>query len=144
MKQILVKLKNSPTFWRFVLVGTIGTIIDFSVLFYLQHFFLPVLVANLISTSVAFIFSFTANKKYTFQSTGQSLVREISLFVAVTLFGIWVLQTIIIALAMPLLGHLFDHTLALLLAKAMATGVTMVWNYVLYKTIVFKNGREAA
>ena len=48
---------------RFILVGSGGTVIDFGILFLLKSVGFPVLTANLISTSIAFIYSFLANKK---------------------------------------------------------------------------------
>ena len=59
---------------RFIIVGSINTVIDFSILFTLATIFnTPKELANFISTFVAFLFSFFANKKYTFKSTSKNL-----------------------------------------------------------------------
>lgn len=59
---------------RFTIVGSINTIIDFSILFTLTMLFnIPKELANFISTFVTFLFSFFANKKYTFKSTSKNL-----------------------------------------------------------------------
>lgn len=121
------------------MVGGISTIIDFGLLFAGTQLGLPVIAANIISTSIAFVFSFFANKKYTFKATDGSIMREMILFVIVTLFGLWVIQTAIIHWLMPVtMSLLHDRNLALLAGKLIATGVTLVWNYTLYRSVVFK------
>lgn len=61
-----------------------------------------------------------------------------TLFIVVTLFGLWVLQTIVIQLTLPLWGALFsDGQLALLVAKLAATVVSLSWNYLLYAKLIF-------
>lgn len=96
------------------------------------------LLANIASSTTAFIASFVANKKYTFRSHGDSLLREMVLFVVVTLFGLWVLQSVVIWLVLPLMKALLADSLALLAAKLVATVVSMSWNYILYATVVFR------
>ncbi|HMI09815.1 MAG TPA: GtrA family protein, partial [Candidatus Saccharimonadales bacterium] len=88
--------KNNSKKVRFMMVGGINTLIDFGILFTLKALGLPTISANVISTTAAFCFSFFANKKYTFKTTGGNLKREIILFVVVTLFALWVLQAIVI------------------------------------------------
>ncbi|MEO8911781.1 MAG: GtrA family protein [Candidatus Saccharimonas sp.] len=129
---------------RYIVVGVISTTIDFCLLFTFKALGLPITLSNIGSTGTSFIFSFFANKKFTFKSNKNNIIREIFLFIAVTLFGLWVIQTIIIHLAMPMLGHFTSsQDLALFLAKLIATGVTMIWNFVLYKFIVFKEFKSA-
>lgn len=129
---------------RYILVGVISTTIDFCLLFTFKALGLPITLANIGSTGTSFIFSFFANKKFTFKSHKNNIMREIFLFIAVTLFGLWVIQTVIIHLAMPMLGHFTSNQdLALFIAKLMATGVTMIWNFLLYKFLVFKEFKPA-
>lgn len=135
------KLKNSHQHQvvRYAAVGFINTVIDFGLLFLLKSLGLPVELANICSTGTAFIFSFFANKKYTFKTTDTNIAREMVLFVIVTLFGLWVLQTIVINLTMPFAKQIVgDQNVSLLLAKLIATVVSLVWNYILYNKIVFK------
>lgn len=135
------KLKNSHEHQvvRYAAVGFINTVIDFGLLFLLKSLGLPVELANICSTGTAFIFSFFANKKYTFKTTDTNIAREMILFVIVTLFGLWVLQTIVINLTMPVAKQIVgDQNIALLIAKLIATVVSLVWNYILYNKLVFK------
>lgn len=129
---------NSQKF-RFMVVGGANTAIDFGLLFLLKTLGLPTIPANIISTTSAFCFSFFANKKYTFKSSDTNVVREIALFIVVTLFGLWVLQTLVIQLVVPLLAPMgWSQDMNLLIAKLGATIVTLIWNYVMYSRVVFK------
>lgn len=130
-------LKDSTKF-RFVLVGGLNTTIDFSVLFILKALGLPAIGANIISTATAFCFSFFANKKYTFKANGDTK-RQIISFILVNLFGLWVLQTIIIqAVSLLLTPANLSSEMTLLIAKLIATVATLIWNYFMYSRVVFK------
>ena len=133
-------IRNKTEKLRFAAVGSANTLIDFSVLFTLSALGVPTVVANLVSTSAAFCFSFFANKKYTFRSSNGDLKREILLFVIVTLFGLWVIQTIVIKLVqLPLTSYTdFSDGAILFIAKIFATISSLVWNYTLYSRVVFK------
>jgi len=132
-------MKNKSQLIRFGLIGIINTVLDFGLLFILKSIGLMATTANIFSTSIAFVFSFFANKKYTFRSSGTNIVREMILFVAVTLFGLWVLQTGVIWLVLPHLSKLLRSSeVGLLVTKLIATAVSMTWNYILYDKLVFK------
>lgn len=132
-------IKNSSQKIRFVAIGGINTAIDFGILFFLKSLGLPVVPANIISTSFAFCFSFFANKKYTFKTNNTNIKRELILFIVVTLFGLWILQGIVIYLAtLALSGTGLQGDLILFIAKILATTVSLVWNYTLYSRVVFK------
>ncbi len=123
---------------RFALVGGVSTVIDFGILFLLRSIGVNVITANIASTAIAFAFSFTANKKFTFQTTNTNVRREIILFVIVTLFGLWVLQSLVIMAVSGLIQpHLANETMRTLVAKLLATVVSMTWNFILYKRVVF-------
>lgn len=66
----LVIANNRGKLLRFALVGGINTAIDIGLLFGLTALGLPKLAANTVSTGLAFIFSFFANKSYTFRAQG--------------------------------------------------------------------------
>ncbi len=135
----MTSLKNKQQAGRFALVGAANTLLDFGLLFLLRSIGIPTIVANFVSTTIAFLSSFVANKKYTFKTKNANLRREVVLFVLVTLFGLWVLQSFVLWLTIPWLETtLTSHQYALLMAKLLATIVSMTWNYVLYTKLVFK------
>ena len=132
------KLRVDPQVVRYSMVGTFNTAIDFGLLFALKAVGFPVELANVCSTGTAFVVSFFLNKKYTFKTTDTNVARELVLFIVVTLFGLWVLQSLVINLTLPISVHLFhDQTLALFASKLLATGVSLIWNYLLYNRLVF-------
>ena len=82
------------------------------------------------------------NKKITFKSVSNNkkeLIREMVLFIIVTLFGLWVIQNIVISTAMPIFENLLKNKqMSLLLSKLIATIFSLIWNFILYKKVVFK------
>jgi putative flippase GtrA len=142
--QVKTKLtiNNKEEKIRFMAVGGANTVIDFGLLFLLKAFGLPTITANLISTTTAFCFSFFANKKYTFKTTDTDVKREVILFIAVTLFGLWVLQTIVIKILTAFISTHLSSNEALLVAKLAATVVSLIWNYILYSRVVFKQNQR--
>ncbi len=142
---LINKVKNNPRLLRFGLVGGVNTALDFGLLFGFKALGVPVELANIFSTGIAFIFSFFANKKYTFKATGTNIIREIILFIIVTLFGLWVIQTIIIFLLQPPLLALFHNgAIALFVAKLIATLASLTWNYLLYSRLVFTSPKPTS
>ncbi len=124
----------------FALIGVLNTVIDFGLLLFLGSIGLNRVVANTVSTGAAFIFSFFMNRKYTFQSNSKHIVREIILFITITLFGLWVIQNIIIWLLAPIFIAQFSASdeIATLVAKLFATIASLTWNYIMYDRVVFK------
>ena len=82
------------------------------------------------------------NKKITFKSVSNNkkeLIREMVLFILVTLFGLWVIQNIVISTTMPIFENLLKNKrISLLLSKLIATVFSLIWNFILYKKVVFK------
>ena len=136
----LSQLKNSQEF-RFAVIGGFNTILDFIILFGLTAVGVSSVVANIFSTGVTFISSFILNKKVTFKSgnrTKSELIREMILFTIMTLFGLWVIQSGVIYFVSGLLRSFsLNDSIVLFLAKIIATGFSLVWNFVLYKKVVF-------
>lgn len=142
---------------KFSIVGIINTLIDFIALnIFTAIFGLPRIPANVASATIAIAFSFMANRQLVFKPSGQHYFKQAILFLVVTAFGLYVLQNLIIFglteyWTWPLdtgyslvkaLG--LDQTFSLDFvytngAKAVATAFSMVWNFVFYKKVVFKN-----
>ena len=141
----MVKIRNKAQKGRFAITGAIATSIDFIILFGLSALGMPSVAANFVSTTVAFCFSFLANRHYTFQASEHNVTRQIILFVIVTLFGIWVLQPPIILTVEHFVENNFSFRgwIVLAIGKFAATGVTLLWNYFLYSRVVFKAPRSA-
>ena len=132
-------LKQHAEKFSFALVGGFNTALDFGILFLLVALGLDKIAANFVSTSIAFVFSFFANKTFTFKAKSGGAKREFIMFMIVTLFGLWILQPIIITLTTAAISPLaLSESVVLMIAKLLATIVSLVWNYLMYSRFVFK------
>ena len=124
---------------RFAIVGGANTALDFIVLFLFVNLGVDKIVANYISTTTALVFSFFANKSFTFKDKSGNAKKQFGLFLLVTLAGLWVLQPIIIWLSTNALEqYITNESVLLFVAKLIATIGSLIWNYLLYSRLVFK------
>jgi putative flippase GtrA len=148
------KIKRIKHVGTFGLVGILNTLIDFVIYNLLSgEAGFSLIQANVVSTTCAMLFSFFANKHIVFKKKDGSIRQQALMFFLVTAFGLYVLQTGTIKLltevwtwplttivaslhAAGLHGH--DQFLVKNGAKAAATIVSLAWNYIIYKKVVFK------
>lgn len=124
---------------RFGVVGAANTVLDFALLFLFVSFGFNSVVANYFSTGIAFIVSFFVNKSYTFKSKGGNVKKQFTLFILVTMVGLWIIQPILIYIVTNLLtGVSLSDNVILFIAKLIATVGSLVWNYTFYSRLVFK------
>jgi putative flippase GtrA len=139
---------------KFGLVGIANTLLDFLIYNVLSgRFGLTLVLSNIISTTCAMIFSFYGNKTLVFAKRDGSMFKQAVAFYAVTAFGLYVLQTGTIHLLTQVwlwpvqTGLSFVHMLGFeghdefLVrngVKAAATVLSLSWNYVMYKKVVFR------
>lgn len=118
-------------------MGALNTVIDFGLLLLLSLAGMGVIAANYVSTGAALSFSFIANRNYTFARSGRDerIVRQMALFIIVTLFGLWVLQPLVFLVIDKLIT--VDNALFIILSKVAATVVSLAWNYFTYSRLVF-------
>ena len=137
-------LKKHAEKIRFIIVGGVNTVIDFGILFLLTSLGIDKLVANFFSTGIALIFSFFANRSFTFKHHSGSAKKQFASFLIITLAGLWILQPIIISVCTTALApHITNSAINLFIAKLIATVASLVWNYLLYSKLVFKKIEEA-
>lgn len=144
----MAAVKDRQRLLIFGSIGVFNTALDVSLFLLFRHLGLSILLANILSTSIALLGSYFLNKRFTFNA--QSTSRQtLPLFLAVTLAGLWILQPIIIKLVLlilhtaiitQILGSVFQRPGRYyeLLAKLSATPATLIWNFLLYKHVVFK------
>lgn len=131
--------KNHGDKLRFLVVGGANTALDFLLLFLFVNLGVNKIVANYFSTGIALLFSFYANKSFTFKDKSKNAKKQFLIFLAVTLTGLWVLQPIIIWISTSALApHITNETSLLFVAKMIATIASLIWNYLLYSRLVFK------
>lgn len=121
-------------------MGAVGTAIDFLLLNMLSRLGTPNILANTVSTGVALLFGYFANRRYTFKTEGGSRRREIVLFFVFSLIGLWGVQNLVILSATPLLPDSWSPTFRLNVAKAFAAVASYTWNFLTVKRFVFTEG----
>jgi putative flippase GtrA len=136
---------------RFGLVGILNTAIDLGVYLGLRALGMALLPANSLSTSAGLLFSFLANRTFTFgDRTSSGRARVAGLFLLTTGLGLWVLQPLVIAGGEHLLAtwdtadRLPGFAVHSLLPKLAGISVGIVWNYLAYDRIVFAESARAA
>ncbi len=132
-------------FSKFVVIGFINTGVDFLVL-NVEMFLTGIskgpymLVQNAISFSIATVNSYFFNKYWTFQDTSRKDPgKKFSQFLAVSIMGVVINSSVVFIITTyvpPMFG--ISSVLWANLAKAAATGVSLIWNFIGYKFWVFK------
>lgn len=141
----LVKNKSFLQFGKFFIVGIVNTGIDFAILNFLMWMTktyegTPVVVFNTISFSAAVVNSYILNKYWTFEDKNATKAPvQFAKFFTVAVIG-WGLNTGILYSITSLIHPVFGLSAAIWanLAKAFATGVVLIWNFIGYKFLVFK------
>ncbi len=146
---------------KFSFVGIVSTAIDYGLLnLGTIVFHLPLITANVISTSVATAASYRLNKEVVFEGRLHGRKETVILFLIINGVGIYIIQTIVLYL----IGSHFDKPVELTLrafeniglmntneqivstnvAKACASLVAGVWNFVLLRKYVFASVGQKA
>ena len=123
---------NPAQFLRFAVVGAIATIIQFSILVALVE----LAHANeLLANAVGFIFAASANylmnRRFTFAGTSSHAGYGMLKFTLTSLIGLGVNSLIFKAF--------MSVGIYYMIAWALATGLTLIWNYSAARLIVFRD-----
>lgn len=127
--------KEAERFFKFLIVGTIGFVIDFGILTLLKELTpLPTVAANTISFTAAVISNFTLNRYWTYpDSRSKSIWSQMGQFALVNVIGLVINDSILLFLeptfdamllnfpAVPIRGYIP--------AKMVATIVVLFWNF---------------
>jgi putative flippase GtrA len=131
--------KEMERFSRFLAVGSVGTLLDFSLLTLLKLAGLPTLFANSLSFVVGLANNFTWNRLWTFGDSVQPDWRlQLAKFATISLVGL-ALSNAIVLLLEGSLGEALGHpSWGYLPAKLLATGAVLFWNYFANRIWTFK------
>lgn len=136
---------------RFAAVGCFNTVLDTSLLLIFNKLIgLPVLLSNTCSSLVAVSVSYFLNHSIVFRSSDKYSVRKYFRFLLITGASIIIVQNVVIYLITGVLWQVSPtqqfsflefninlQTAILLFAKMSAVLVSMIWNFLLYKYVVF-------
>ena len=136
---------------RFLLAGCFNTGLDFFLLNVMTLAFgVPELVANTISVSFGICVSYALNHFFVFRYPYRIRLVKFLQFFLVTGFSSLILQNLIIFGFEQLFNTTFGNSLllfadaagrkfiALNVAKLVAVGIGLVWNFTMYKFVVFR------
>ncbi|HUC86733.1 MAG TPA: GtrA family protein [Candidatus Saccharimonadales bacterium] len=145
-----------PQIGKFGIVGVLNTVIDFSIFNFLTgRLRVAKIVANICSTTVAMVFSFVANRDAVFHAGSGNPLDQAILFFIATGFGLYVLQTGVFYLLL----HRWQWPYQVAVwtvdlrrfpkristdvvhrngVKICGTIVSLIWNFILYKYVVFR------
>jgi putative flippase GtrA len=129
---------------RFAVVGALGTLIDVG-LFSVFHlaFGLPILLANTLSYSAGIINNFFLHRYWTFSGRSRRAMGvQFAQFAAVSLTALAVNDLLVFGLSAPFGAALSNPAAGALLAKAAATGIGLVWNYLANTWWTFRKSVE--
>jgi len=137
--------KELERFLKFMVVGTIGAVVDFGTLYLLHAVWgLPILLSNTCSFTAAVLSNFTWNRYWTYpDSRSKPIHTQLTQFFAVNVVGWAINSSILLLLRYPcvsLVDGLSTHFSVLgdpdlvyrmgyNLAKAIATIVVLFWNF---------------
>lgn len=115
-----------------MIVGFSSFIIDYGLFFIFFKFAgLWYLFSTLISQAVAIVYNFTLNRNWSFRSNGHKKKQ----FAKYMTLQVWNYLFATTALWFFVSQYAIDP----LIAKVMAIGIVVSWNFILYKFVIYKN-----
>ena len=138
MRKIISYAKNHSEVVAYILFGILTTAVNFLV-FLLGYEFLTIsaTASNIIAWIIAVVFAFLTNKPFVFKSRNwsrQVVIPEFIRFVSCRI-GSGVVETTFLFVTIDCLG--WNGTVL----KLIASGFSMVMNYILGKCVAFKNSK---
>lgn len=118
--------------WRYIVVGLATVVIDVGSLYILAELGVPVYLAASIAFAVALFANFSLSRVWTFEVRRRTAYQT-------TLYGLLILGNYLFSL---LLIAVFQHYNASYIAgKVTAVAITTIWNFLIYKYVIFVPSR---
>lgn len=131
-RQIKKHKKLIDQILKFGVVGGLAFLIDYVLLYALTEFVgIHYLISSVISFTVSLIFNYILSIKWVFDVTKKQTVKEITIFVILSVIGLGINQ-VVMYVGSDLL-HIYY-----MLTKIVATAIVMVWNFVTRKIFIEK------
>jgi len=131
--------KEFVRFLKFASVGMIGMVVDLTILNVMHKVFgLPLLVANTISFTTAVISNFTWNRLWTFpESRERPIGSQLGKFTLVNVIGL-AINNMVLWVAFQATQQIIPDPWDYNLAKIVAIGVVLFWNYSVNRAWTYK------
>jgi putative flippase GtrA len=154
--KLLSNPKEMERFVKFALVGTLGAVVDFTILNIMKLIFegmglgvgwnlsleahqIQLIAANIISFSTAVLSNFTWNRLWTFpESRERPLGSQLVQFAIVNVLGLGINTVILVAMDQYVFQHFVSERLSYNLAKALAICVVLFWNFGINRIWTYK------
>ncbi len=157
----MLKKLRSNRITRFIIVGTCNAAISFGLLNLAYYsFHRSKIMASIISTTCALIFSFIMNRNFVFADKSKKAHQQAPAFILVTISGSFIILNLVYILSLKILnGHegLFIEPVKVLTSVVLSKSfieinvstvagavVALFWNYNGYKWFVFKGSKKDA
>ena len=145
--KLLANPSRVKRFAKFAVVGAIGAVVDFVVLNIMKVVFeniglgvgwdvsmkpheIQLAAANIISFSAAVLSNFTWNRLWTFpESRERPLGKQLVQFTIVSVLGLIINTVLLLVMDRYVFQRFFDPRVSYNLAKAVAIGVVLFWNF---------------
>ena len=140
----MIAIINNPVertrFFKFMVVGAFGAVVDFGIANLLTHFLdMPLVYAGTISFTCAVISNFIWNRYWTYpESRSRRLHHQLGMFFLVNLAGV-AIRIPILRFVEPVLLNILEGShvhvslssefIARNLTLAVAVGIVMLWNF---------------
>lgn len=152
---VLMKKERAKELGRFVGVGSVSFIFDYILLnLFASWFKLPILVANSMSAVISTYLNYNLNRHIVFEDKMHGERKTLLIYVSIVAFSILVIQNAILyftvdSIAIDVahyvrpwadavgLSSVSDKILGLNLAKAFATFIASIWNYLMVRKFAF-------
>jgi 4-amino-4-deoxy-L-arabinose transferase-like glycosyltransferase/putative flippase GtrA len=130
-----VRIAPSPELWSFVVIGALCTAAYAILYTLLRHGGLAPGAANALSLAATMGANFAANRRFTFNATGEPIGRQLSTYAVAYVLGLAV-SSVLLGLLLTVLGHP-QGALDTVAGVAAGLGATLV-RYVLMRSWVFR------
>lgn len=144
IQKLKTKLKWLLQFGKYAVVGVVNTLIDFLILNLLMWSFktysgLFLIIFNAISFSAALVNSYFGNKFWTFQNKEKQMGFQFFRFLIISLGGL-VINSLLVFFLTTFVNPFFGLSKELWanMSKALATGLSLIWNFSGYKLWTFR------
>lgn len=135
---IKLRIRDSKSFIKFLVVGGTGFLINFSLYYLLvNHTSLSLAVSNIIAAQFAIFSNFNFNNLWTFKERKSTSIfnyfKKMIGFYATSNIGVWLIQTGTIKIGDVLYGREFY-----IIYFVLGTGLLLIWNFTMYSLVIWR------
>ena len=126
--------KNIIKFVKFMLIGILGSIIDYSIMIVLKEVLLiPVLIASGIAFTLTLIYTYYMDMKFVFTDLKEEITKKriVMIFVITSILGLLFNQLIMYVLVKKIF-------LNYLISKLISVSIVGIWNFISKKFLIEK------